>query len=71
MASTSKSKSRFPLTNFIVNMMGATNEQLRKAAEDPSKMAKHYGIDTGHCCGYLNIELNIRGIYDARAEKND
>lgn len=62
-------KGKFPLTDFLVRMMGATNEQVRKAADDPEKMARHYGINVEHCRGYLRNELMMRGMnYERAAE---
>lgn len=66
MASSSKGGA-FPLTTFLCNMMKATNEQVLKAAENPEKMARHYGIRLQDCKDYLRNELIMRGMYNERA----
>lgn len=66
----SSSNRKFPLTDFLVNMMGATNDQVRRAAADPEKMARHYGINIQTCREYLRNELIMRGMYNERAAEN-
>ena len=60
-------RGKFPLTDFLVNMMRATNDQVRRACADPEKIARHYEISVDHCVSYLNNELMMRGMYNERA----
>jgi hypothetical protein len=63
-------RGKFPLTDFLVNMMGATNEQVRRAVADPEKIARHYGINIDHCRQYLRNELVMRGMYNERTAED-
>jgi len=63
-------RGKFPLTDFLVNMIGATNDQIRRACADPEKIARHYGINIEHCKAYLRNELVMRGMYNERTAEN-
>ena len=60
---------KFPLTDFIVAMQRATNEQLSRA--NPEKMANKYGCRPQDVRGYLKQEMTMRGMIYARDEKDD
>lgn len=51
--------SKFPLTVFLIKVMEATPDQLRRA--NPSKMAKKYGIREQDAEAYIKHELMMRG----------
>ena len=61
-------RSKFPLTEFVVNMMGATNEQLLKL--NPEKMAARYGISEKHVREYVAQELIMRGVRREKPKGN-
>jgi hypothetical protein len=60
-------RGKFPLTDFLVNMLRATNDQVRRAWEDPEKVARYYDINVDHCISYLRNELTMRGMQHERA----
>lgn len=52
--------SQFPLTDFLIALTKATNDQVRRA--NPDKLADKYGISPKHAADLIRYEREQRGI---------
>lgn len=56
-------KGGFPLSNFLVKLLGYGDDDLAKA--DAKKAARLYGINQEHAAGYIRLEQQRRGLSHA------
>ena len=60
--------SEMPLTDFLINLLKATDDQVKRAC--PVKMARKYGIREQDAHELLAHEKMMRGIRNERTTEN-